>query len=142
VSRPWAPAPDFARRAKGGWTRLAEPKWAIDLPSLTGGRATDLEREAQSVGGYRSFRLIAEPARPSATLEDGTVLTGTSQPGIQFPGAARSGIKVQLERDVRVGRDPTTRLLLDFDAAESFVMRGQRMRYGLLFRPVIRGATR
>jgi hypothetical protein len=127
---------------KGGWTTIAEPKAKIDLLTLRDGKTTNLGQKAVPAGTYKGFRLIIDPAQSSVTLKNGTVLTATSEPGIKFPSADRSGIKVNLDRDVRVGKDSTSAMVIDFDVAESFVMRGPAMKNGLLFTPLLKGAVR
>jgi hypothetical protein len=124
-------------KGRGGWTTIAEPKAKIDLLALRGGRTTQLGEEPLAAGSYRAFRMIIDPAQSSITLNDGTVLTGTSSPGVHFPSAGRSGIKIQLARPVTVGADSTSTMLIDFDARESFVMKGPNMKSGLTFKPVI-----
>ena len=90
-------------------------------------------------GDYRSFRIIIDTDRSSVTLKDGTVLTATSTPSIKFPSAGQSGIKVLLTDALVVEDGATTDVLLDFDAEESFVLRGNTiMQNGLLFKPVIK----
>ena len=131
-----------AEKESGGWTTLAEPKAKIDLLALRDGKTTTLGQKAIPAGSYKGFRLIIDPAQSSVTLKSGTVLTATSDPGIKFPSADKSGIKVDLDRDVRVGKDSTSALVIDFDVAQSFVMRGPAMKNGLLFKPVIKGTSK
>ena len=127
---------------RGGWTTIAEPGAAIDLLALRGGRTMEIGEQRLTAGSYRGFRMIIDPARSSVTLNDGTVLTATSSPGVQFPSAARSGIKIQLDRSVAVGTDSASTMVIDFDAAQSFQMKGPSMKNGLTFKPVIRAATK
>jgi hypothetical protein len=127
---------------KGGWTTLAEPKAKIDLLTLRDGKTTTLGEKALPTGSYRGFRLVIDPAQSSVTLKNGTVLTATSDPGIKFPSAEQSGLKVQLDGAVTIGKDSTSKMLIDFDVAESFLMRGPAMKNGLLFKPVIKGAVK
>ena len=126
----------------GGWTTLAEPKTTIDLLALQGGKMADLGQKALTTGTWRSFRLILDAAHSSVTLKDGTVLTSTSNPGVKFPSADRSGIKIQLDRPVTLGKDSTQTLVVDFDLAKSFVMRGNTMKNGLVLKPEIRATTK
>jgi hypothetical protein len=125
-------------RGRGGWMTIAEPEAKIDLLALRGGKSTQIGEQPLPTGNYRSVRMIIDPARSSITLTDGTVLTATSSPGVAFPSAARSGIKIKLDRSVTVGRDSASTMLIDFDAAESFQMKGPHMKNGLTFKPVIR----
>jgi hypothetical protein len=62
-----------------------------------------------------------------------------STPSIKFPSAGQSGIKVLFSAPIVVAEGETVDVLLDFDAEQSFVLRGNTiMQNGLLFKPVIR----
>jgi hypothetical protein len=134
-------------KGAGGWVTIAEPKARIELTSLRDGVTAALGTATIPAGTYRAFRLVIDPAQSSVTLRDGTVLTSASSPGIKFPSAGRSGIKIKLARPVTVpaaaeGASAPT-LLIDFDLDESFVLRGSSLaRNGLLFKPGIRASAR
>ena len=115
---------------------LAEPKAKFDLLTLRDGKTALLGQKSLPAGSYKSLRLILDPAQSSVTLKSGAAVD------VQWPGAGRSGIKVQLGKDVTVGKDSTKSLVVDFDVGESFVMRGPSMKNGLLFKPVLRTAPR
>ena len=127
---------DDAAKDTGGWVTLAEPKAKFDLLTLRDGKFATLGEKALPAGSYKSFRLIIDPAQSRVTLKSGDSVQ------VQWPSAGRSGIKLQLAKDVTVGKDSTTALLVDFDVGDSFVMRGNAMRNGLLFKPVIKAAPR
>lgn len=127
----------------GGWTTIATPKAKIELLALRNGVSTILGDKSITAGSYRSFRFIIDPMQSSLTLKNGTVLTNTSSPSVSFPSAARTGIKVQLDQPITVGAGATTKVLIDFDVAKSFVLRGNSLaQNGLLFKPVIRGTLK
>jgi hypothetical protein len=122
-----------------GWIVLATPNEEFDLMDLRNGVTVFLGDAVVPEGDYRSFRLIIDTDQSSVTLKDGTVLTANSNPSIKFPSAGKSGIKVILSDDIVVEEGATTDVLLDFDAEESFVLRGNTiMQNGLLFKPVIK----
>jgi hypothetical protein len=124
-----------------GWIVLATPNEEFDLMDLRNGVNVFLGDAVVPEGDYRSFRLIIDTDQSSVTLKDGTVLTANSTPSIKFPSAGRSGIKVILTEAVVVDDGETTEVLLDFDAEESFVLRGNTiMQNGLLFKPVIKAS--
>jgi hypothetical protein len=125
-----------AEKDTRGWTTLAEPKARIDLLTLRDGKVTTLGQKALPAGSYKSFRLVIDPAQSVVTLKGGQTVD------VHWPSAARSGIKVQLDRDVTVGRDSTKTLVVDFDVSESFVMRGNAMGNGFNFKPVLRGTSK
>lgn len=125
-----------------GWTTLGAPNQTFDLVQLTNGASVTLGTDQIAAGTYQGFRLVIDQSKSSVTLKDGTVLTGTSSPGIVFPSGARSGIKIVLSQPVVVSADGSTTLLVDFDLANSFVLRGNTIASaGLLFKPVIRATV-
>jgi hypothetical protein len=122
-----------------GWIVLARPDESFDLMDLRNGVTVFLGDEDVPAGAYHSVRLILDTDQSSVTLKDGTVLTGISDPSIMFPSAGRTGIKVLFTTPIQVGDGETTDVLLDFDAEQSFVMRGNTiLQNGLLFTPVIK----
>lgn len=126
----------------GGWTTLAEPKSSINLLAYQKGASLAVGQKSLPAGSYSGFRLIIDPAQSSITLKNGQKLTATSNPGIMFPSAARSGIKILLSSPITVAKADTTKMLVDFDVNNSFVMRGNSIsQNGLLFKPVIRATT-
>jgi len=87
--------------------------------------------------------MVIDPSKSSVTLKNGQVLTNTSSPSVMFPSASRSGIKIALASPVVVGEDGKTTMVVDFDVASSFVMRGNSLaQNGLLFKPVIRATVK
>jgi hypothetical protein len=136
-----------ADKGADGWVTIAEPKAKFEMTALRDGVTAALGTATIAPGTYRAFRLIIDPAQSSVTLKDGTVLTSTSSPGVKFPSAGRSGIKIRLDRPVTVpavaegAAAPT--LLIDFDLNESFEQRGTSLsRNGLLFKPGIKATTK
>ncbi|HEX6314377.1 MAG TPA: DUF4382 domain-containing protein [Gemmatimonadaceae bacterium] len=130
-----------AEAESDGWIVIAEPNDGFDLMELRNGVTVFLGDEDVPVGAYHSIRLILDTDRSSVTLKDGTVLTGVSTPSIKFPSAGKSGIKVLFTTPIVVDDGETVDVLLDFDAEESFVLRGNTiMQNGLLFKPVIRAS--
>ena len=99
--------------ASNGWKTIASPNASINLLSLQNGVATTLGQAMLAPGTYSGFRLIIDPAKSSVTLKDGRVLSGTSDPGIKFPSADKSGLKIVLSQPVVVTAGTTTTLLVD-----------------------------
>ncbi|HXD47338.1 MAG TPA: DUF4382 domain-containing protein [Gemmatimonadaceae bacterium] len=125
--------------AANGWRAIATPNASFNLLSLQDGVATTIGQDVLAAGTYSGFRLIIDPTRSSVTLKNGQVLSGSTTPGITFPSASRSGIKIVLSQPLVVVPGTTTSLLVDFDVNSSFVMRGNSIaKNGLLFKPVIR----
>ena len=129
--------------SSSGWTTVATPNQKIELLALRNGITTTLGTKTLTAGTYQSLRLIIDPSQSSVTLKNGTVLTATSTPGVSFPSAARSGIKINLDTPIVIAADGTTSALVDFDVDHSFVMRGSSIAGGgLNFTPVVRGTIR
>ena len=126
----------------GGWTTVAAPNQLINLLDLQHGVTENLGAATLPTGSYRSFRLILDVDQSSITLADGTVLGGNATPGIKFPSAHRTGVKIQLDAPVDITEDSTL-MVIDFDVGASFVMRGTSLaQQGLLFKPVVRATAR
>ena len=125
-----------------GWIVLATPNASFDLMDLQNGVSVSLGDAEIAAGSYRSLRLILDTNQSSVTLKTGMTLSGSSTPSILFPSAGQSGIKVQFDTPIEVDEGATTNVLLDFDAGESFVLRGNTiLQNGLLFKPVIRATV-
>jgi hypothetical protein len=128
--------------ATGGWKTIASPNASFNLLSLQNGVSTTIGQTLLPAGTYNGFRFIIDPTRSSVSLKGGQVLSGSTTPGIKFPSADRSGIKIVLSQPVTVVPNTTTTLLIDFDVNNSFVMRGNSIdKNGLLFKPVIKATV-
>ena len=124
-----------ANTDSAGWITLVSPNTSINLLTLTGGTTASLGIATLPVGTYKSFRMIIDTDQSSVTLND------NSTPDIKWPSAGKNGIKIKLDEPFAVTTG-TTNLLIDFDVGRSFVMRGNDIsKNGLLFKPVIHGAT-
>lgn len=132
--------------SSGGWTTIAEPDALFDLLTLRTDTATVGVTDLPA-GNWRGLRIVIDPSRSYVVLKDGTELNGrtnlaaTGEPGIKFPSAATSGIKVNLSQPLRIDGD-TTVLTVDFDAGASFVPRGTSASEGFIFRPVVKATVK
>lgn len=143
---------DSATAAKGassdsasinGWKALATPNLSVNLLSYQNGQTLALGQASVPSGSYRGFRLVIDPSKSSITLKNGIVMTGTSTPSASFPSGATSGIKILVATPVVVSANGTTTIVVDFDVANSFVLRGNSLSLnGLLFKPVIRATVK
>jgi Domain of unknown function (DUF4382) len=130
-----------ASSSASGWKTVARPDAPIDLLSLQHGNSLALGQSALPAGTYAGFRLVIDQSKSSVTLKSGQVLDGGSTPGIKFPSAEQSGLKIQLAQPLEIVEGAETELVVDFDVANSFVMRGGTIdKNGLLFKPVVRAA--
>jgi len=134
-------AVDGESSALGGWKTVATPNTSFDLLSLRNGIAATLGQAMLPAGSYNGFRLVIDQSKSSATLKNGMVLSGGSTPGIKFPSAGQSGIKIVLAQPVVIVAGTETDLLVDFNVDQSFVMRGNTIdQNGLLFKPVVKAS--
>src|SRR5215472_7800644 len=125
-----------------GWKTVASPNSSFNLLSLQNGVAATLGQANLAPGSYNGFRLVIDPSKSSVTLKGGRVLSGGTTPGVTFPSASRSGIKIVLAQPVLITAGTTTALVVDFNVNDSFVMRGNSIdKNGLLFKPVIKATV-
>ena len=123
------------------WVTLATPNAAINLLDLQSGKVANLGQTTLPTGTYQGFRIIIDASKSSITLKDGTILSGANG-GIKFPSAARTGIKIKLDKPISLVANGT-QMVIDFDLGKSFVLRGNSLsNNGLLFKPVVRGVAR
>ena len=129
-----------------GWVTIATPNQAFNMLSLRNGTTVNLgSATSLPVGQYRGFRMIIDTDLSSVTLVNGTVLRGTGSPNIVWPSAGKTGIKIKLADPIAVGSNGgnASIVVIDFDLARSFVLRGSSIsQNGLLFKPVIRAVAR
>src|SRR5439155_15230278 len=114
---------DLDNSTSSGWRTLASPNASYDLLALQNGASATLGTAALTAGTYNGFRFVIDPTKSSVTLKTGQKLTGTSSPGVTFPSAAQSGLKINVSKPVVIVPGATTTLLVDFDVANSCVMR-------------------
>ena len=124
-----------------GWITVATPNTSFNLIDLQNGTTVDLGGTTLPTGTYDAVRLILNTDSSSLTLNDGTVLNGNSTPGITWPSAGQTGIKVMLDQPIDLTAGGTL-MVVDFDLGNSFVMRGRTItQQGLLFKPVVRASA-
>jgi hypothetical protein len=143
---------DSATSAKGatedstvssGWTTLARPNQSVNFLAYQNGQTLAVGQTSIPAGSYLGFRIVIDPSKSSVTLKNGAVLTGVSTPSVSFPSGGTSGIKIKLTQPVVVNANGTTTMIVDFDLANSFVLRGNSIsQNGLLFKPVVKGSVK
>jgi hypothetical protein len=126
---------------RNGWVTIATPNASFNLLTLQGGKTANLGQTSIPTGTYRGFRLVLDTDKSSITLKNGTVLKGNTTPGIKWPSAGRSGVKIVLDEPIAVTSGQTV-MTVDFDLGRSFVLRGTSIStLGVLFKPVIRATA-
>jgi hypothetical protein len=111
-----------------GWVPLNVNKGIYNLLELTNGVDTLLGIAELPVGKISQVRLILG--------ENNSIRTGGSTYPLETPSAQQSGLKLQVNAEIKA--DITYKLLLDFDAARSIVETGAG-KYKL--KPVIKVIT-
>jgi hypothetical protein len=125
-----------------GFVTLATPNARYNLLALQQGTTANLGQATLPTGAYQGFRLILNTDSSSVTLKNGSVLKGNTTPGIKWPSAGQSGIKIVLDQPINVVASGSV-MVLDFDLGRSFVLRGRTIsQNGLLFTPVIKAVAR
>lgn len=111
-----------AKDSDAGWysVKLANPK-KIDLLTLTNGALTTLGQTPLPAGRYTQIRLVLDQNQGSKWANS-VVPTGGTELALTTPSAAQSGYKVVGSFDVKP--DTLVDLVLDFDACQSIVKRG------------------
>jgi hypothetical protein len=95
---------------------ISEEVQSFNLLDLQNGVKSSLADLQLEVGSYDLVRLFVDEA--SVVLKDG------SQFDLNIPSGAQTGIKVFISPSIEVTGGLTSELLLDFDVANSFVVRG------------------
>ena len=111
-----------------GWQSLTINKGVYNLKDLTNGVDTLLGSTNLPVGHIGQVRLILGT--------NNTVKVGGQSFPLKTPSAQQSGLKVQVQQELKEGI--TYKILLDFDAALSIVARGNG---DFNLKPVIRAIT-
>lgn len=132
---------DGERRDSTEWVTIATPERAYNLLALQNGVTAFLGASPVDTGHFKAVRLVIDPAQSNIVLKDGTVLTMTSTPPVEFERRGRHGLFVELKDALEVHEGSTTTLTLDLKLKESLTLRGRGIRDGFLFRPVVDGRS-
>ncbi len=117
-----------------------------DLLELRDGVVADMTGAVEiPAGRYNQLRMIVKAA--TVTLAgDYRFADGAQTRSLFIPGAARTGIKVNLARAVEAEARSLTTLLVDFDVDRNFVIQGNPNTpagiQGILFTPVLKELSR
>ncbi len=123
------------------WVTIETPNQAFNLLALQNGITAFLGATPVDTGHFKAVRLIIDPAQSNIVLLDGTVLTTTSTPPVEFENHGRHGLMVELQDSLEVNESATTTLTLDLKLNQSLTLRGRGIRDGFLFRPVVDGRS-
>jgi hypothetical protein len=121
------------------WVTIAEPNQAFNLLALQGGVTAFLGAMPVDTGQYRAVRLVIDPLQSTIVLNDGTVLSATSDPPVEFANRSRHALLVEFDDSVEVHEGQTTSVVLDIRLSSSLTLRGRSIRDGFVFRPAVVG---
>jgi len=99
---------------------IATPGRTIDLLALQGGIAEQIGVAKLPPGQYGAVCITIDTDRSSLTRRDGTVLTSTSSPGINWSATGQRIIKTDVYQPIGVGASYTS-ILIHFDVGRSFI---------------------
>jgi hypothetical protein len=123
------------------WVTIATPAHTYNLLALQDGVTAFLGASPVDTGHFKAVRLVIDPAQSNIVLKDGTVLTMTSTPPVEFERRGRHGLFVELKDDLEVHEGSTTTLTIDLKLDQSLTLRGRSIRDGFFFRPVVDGRS-
>ena len=105
----------------GEFITLATPNRRINLLELQNGETQQLNSLKLPEGVISAVRMVIDTDKSSITLEDGTVLTGTSSPGISWGPNAGPGktLNALVHEQIEVP-DTGGDVVIDFDVGQSF----------------------
>jgi hypothetical protein len=122
----------------GGWSEVVlSPARRIDLLTLTNGVLEDLGQTSLPAGRYTQLRLVLAANDAAHPLANSVVPVGGQETALESPSAQQTGLKLNLDVEVPVGK--VVDLALDFDACRSVVRLGNSGRYNL--KPVLSATT-
>ena len=117
-----------------GWSEIVlNPARRIDLLTLTNGLVGELGETTLPAGKYTQLRLVLAANGATAPFANSVVPSGGAETALSTPSAQQSGLKLNVDIDVPVGK--VADFVLDFDACKSVVKAGNSGRYNL--KPVI-----
>jgi hypothetical protein len=130
---------DHVHRDSTAWVTIASPNKLFNILALQGADTAFLGSAVVDSAHFRAFRLIIDPSKSNVVLKNGTVLTETSTPNVDFFSRGRHGILVDLDNDADVRAGQTTTLTLDFRLGESIHLRTHSIDDGLMINAIVRG---
>ena len=130
--------------AAGSFMTLAAPDRTINLLALQRGVTDELGELDLPDGVITAVRLVIDTDQSSITLDDGTVLTGSSTPGIAWQSSAgRPVLNALIHEQIDVPDSGGT-VVIDFDVGKAFLTPQEldpaSTDEGFIFSPVLRAA--
>jgi hypothetical protein len=128
----------------GSFITMATPNRTIDLLALQNGVTDELGTLELPEGIITAVRLTIDTDLSSMTLKDGTVLTGSSTPGIAWQSSAGRPVLNALIHEQIELPDSGGTVVIDFDVGKAFITPQEidpaSTGDGFIFSPVLRAA--
>lgn len=136
--------PDTSSSQPGSFFTLATPNRRINVLALQNGLTDELGKANIPAGAITAVRMVIDTDSSSITLKSGTVLTGRSNPGIQWQSSAgRPTLNALIHEQIRVPNAGAV-IVVDFDVGKAFIppqeLNPASTDSGFIFSPVIRAA--
>jgi hypothetical protein len=112
---------------------VLNPAKRVDLLTLSNGVLEPLGQTDLPAGKYTQMRLVLAANTAATPLANAVTPTGGGETVLTTPSAQQSGLKLNVNVDIPVGK--VADFAIDFDACKSIVKRGNSGQYNL--KPVI-----
>jgi hypothetical protein len=112
-----------------GWYEVPVVPTRLDLLTLNNGVVAALGQVALPAGRYTQLRLVLAENGRQAPWANSVVPTGGRETALTTPSAQQSGLKLNVGIDVPAGQ--ALDVVIDFDACQSVVKRGNSGQYNL-----------
>ena len=133
---------DTSAAASGDFVTLAAPHRLINVLALQNGLTDELGVANIPKGAIKAMRLVIDTDSSSMTLNDGTVLTGSSTPGIHWQSSAGRPVLNATIQDQIVVPDSGATVVIDYDVGQAFInpqdVNPASTDQGFIFSPVLR----
>ena len=125
-----------------GFVTLASPGRAINVLALQRGQTDELGKVTLPSGAISAVRMTIDTDRSSITLKNGTVLTGSSTPGIHWQSSAGQPTLNALVHEQIAVPDTGAVIVIDYDVGKAFIQPQEvdptSTDSGFIFSPVLR----
>jgi hypothetical protein len=112
-----------------GWIDVPVVPTRLDLLTLSNGVVETLGQAALPAGRYNQLRLVLAENGRQAPWANSVVPSGGRETALTTPSAQQSGLKLNVGIDVPAGE--VLDVVIDFDACQSVVRRGNSGQYNL-----------
>jgi hypothetical protein len=125
-----------------GFVTLASPGRSINVLALQHGLTDELGNVTLPSGAISAVRMVIDTDRSSITLKNGTVLTGSSTPGIHWQSSAgQPTLNALVHEQIQVP-DTGAVIVIDYDVGKAFIQPQDvdptSTDNGFIFSPVLR----